>query len=112
MVAIGDFFTVGLIIILLEDFSVSFDNSSYAAEMVLDEEVGLEDEDAVIQFFPDDPSFGEGRAFEDECAVVVVDEESEGSGVLTSSSFPSREESLSETLVGCPTVFRRGQWMV
>ena len=87
-----DFFTVWLIIVLLENLPVSFDNISYAAEMVLDEEVWLEDEDAVIQFFPD--------------------EESEGSSVLISSSFPSREESLSETLVGCPTVFRRGQWMV
>jgi len=37
-----DFFSIRLIIILLEDFSVSFDNSPYAAEMVLDEEVGLE----------------------------------------------------------------------
>lgn len=80
--------------------------------MVLDEEPGLEDEATVTQFFPDDSTFGECNAFEDECAVVVVDEESEGSGVLTSSSFPSREESLSETLVGCPTVFRKGQWMV
>ena len=92
VVAVGDFFSVRLKIVLLDDLPVGFDDGPYAAEMVLDEEVWLEDEDAVIQFFPD--------------------EESEGSGVLTSSSFPSREESLSETLVGCPTVFRRGQWMV
>jgi len=29
--------------------------------MILDEEVRLVDEDAVIQFFPDDPSFREGE---------------------------------------------------
>ena len=53
-----DFFTVWLIIVLLENLPVSFDNISYAAEMVLDEEVWLEDEDAVIQFFPDEESEG------------------------------------------------------
>jgi hypothetical protein len=78
VVAIGDFFSVWLEIILLEDLPVSFDDGPYAAEMVLDEEVRLEGEATVTQFFPDDSTFGECDAFEDECAVVVVDIEAEG----------------------------------
>ena len=72
--------------VLLEDLPVSFDDGPYAAEMVLDEEAWLEGEATVTQFFPDDSTFGECNAFEDECAVVVVDEESEGSGVDIASS--------------------------
>ena len=55
--------------------------------MILDEEVRLVDEDAVIQSFPDDPSFREGRIFEYEGAIVVVDIEPEGPCVLVSSPF-------------------------
>ncbi len=58
MVAVGDFFSVRLKIVLLKDLSVSFDDSPYASEMVLDEEAWLEDEDAIIQFFPDEESEG------------------------------------------------------
>jgi hypothetical protein len=64
-----DFFTVWLIIVLLENLPVGFDDSPDASEMVLDEEAWLEGEATVTQFFPD--------------------EESEGSSVLISSSFPS-----------------------
>ena len=97
--AVGkDFFSIGLIIILLEDLSAGLDYSPDASEVVLYEKVRLVDEAAVTQLFPDDPSFGEGRAFEDESAVVVVDVEAEGSGVLVASPFKARKENFAETL--------------
>jgi len=60
VVAVGDFFSVGLKIVLLEDLPVSFDDRPYAAEMVLDEEAWLEGEATVTQFFPDEESEGSG----------------------------------------------------